>query len=93
MPANSLLHEPVRVTRPRDLQPLAVSLREAARLVGLSDSGLENLIDRGEGPKFLRAGHRRLFRIDALREWLVEREHAGQDQRGDTEISIQDMPP
>jgi excisionase family DNA binding protein len=64
----------LRIAKPRDLAPLAVNLQQAARLVGLSDTGLENLIKRGEGPRFSRLGNRRLFRVSGLERWLAERE-------------------
>jgi predicted DNA-binding transcriptional regulator AlpA len=64
------------VTNPRDLAPLAVNLQTAARLVGLSDTGLDNLIKQGKGPRFARLGARRLFRVAELERWLQEREGA-----------------
>jgi excisionase family DNA binding protein len=64
----------LRIAKPRDLAPLAVDLVTAARLVGVSDTHLENLIARGEGPRFARLGARRLFRVSELERWLAESE-------------------
>lgn len=65
---------PLSVAKPADLEPLAVSLQTAARLVGLSDTGLANLIKQGQGPRVARLGTRRLFRVAELDRWLQERE-------------------
>jgi excisionase family DNA binding protein len=65
---------PNAIAKPRDFPPHAVNLQTAARLVGLSDTGLDNLIKQGKGPRFARLGTRRLFRVAELERWLRERE-------------------
>lgn len=73
-PEDVIVRLVTRVAKPKDLQPLAVNLQTAARLCGISDTHLEKLIARGEGPRFARLGCRRLFRIRELERWLEERE-------------------
>ena len=62
---------PVVVAKPRDLVPLAVGLRDAARLLGVSDVHLKKFL--GEIPH-LRIGGRLLFRVASLDAWLAQRE-------------------
>jgi excisionase family DNA binding protein len=73
MPRESILIDPVHIAKPRDLTPLAVGLRDAARLLGVSESWLGQRAKAGEIPSVL-VGGRRLFVVESLRQWL-----AGQD--------------
>jgi hypothetical protein len=54
------------------LEPLAVRRHDAARLLGLSESGLRLLEQRGEAPPRRRAGRSVLYVIADLRRWLEE---------------------
>jgi excisionase family DNA binding protein len=76
------------VSKPEQLQPLAVDLQNAARLLGVSDSHLEKLVRAKNGPPITWLGARRLFRVASLERWLREREQADDaapDQAGATE--------
>lgn len=54
---------------------LAVRLRQAARMLGISPKTLWTLARRGGGPPHIRlpGGRALLFPIDGLRLWLTER--------------------
>ena len=61
---------------------LAVNLRQAAALLGVSDRTVWSLVQRREIPH-LRLGKRLLFRPESLRAWLCELERgAAPEQRG-----------
>lgn len=50
--------------------------REAAALIGLSESTLAKKRSAGDGPKFIRISRTRIaYRLSALMEWLDEREY------------------
>lgn len=51
------------------LEPLSVSVSEAARLLGVSRPTMYTLIDRPDFPAF-RIGCRTLVSVDGLREWV-----------------------
>lgn len=51
--------------------PIAVSVAEAARLVGISRAHLYSLIAKGEGPPAAMVGGRRLYRVADLDAWLA----------------------
>lgn len=54
-----------------DCAPLAVDTEGASRLTGIPVRSLEGMRLRGDGPKFSRAGKRRvLYLVADLREWL-----------------------
>jgi excisionase family DNA binding protein len=56
------------------IQPLAVKLRDAARLLGLSDRTVWSLIQRGEIPvRVIQHGRRRtyLFSVEELKRWAA----------------------
>lgn len=55
------------------LQPLAVGASEAERILGFGSRKLWSLTASGEIPH-VRVGRRVLYRVEALREWLAERE-------------------
>lgn len=80
MPANALLAEPIRIAKPRDIPPLAVGIRDAARLLGVSPAWLHPRAKAGEIPSAM-IGGRRLFRVAALEAFLAEREKAGSIER------------
>ncbi len=52
----------------------ALSVSEAAQAAGLGRATLYELFRSGEGPPTFRVGRRRLVRVEALREWLRQRE-------------------
>lgn len=58
---------------------LAVGMRDAARLTGLSPSSLYRLIAAGELLAF-RSGGRRLIRVAELQRYLADRERADNGQ-------------
>ena len=52
----------------------ALSVNDAARYIGVGRTHLYNLLSTGEGPPSFRAGKRRLFRKDALDQWMKVQE-------------------
>ena len=56
-----------------DLNPLAYSVPDAARLLGLSPRAIYNRIATGEIRSF-KVGPRRLISRDSLREFIANRE-------------------
>jgi hypothetical protein len=55
-------------------QPLLLTEREAARLLGLSPRFLQQRRYRGDGPKFVRASARTIrYRLEDLESWAEER--------------------
>lgn len=63
----------LEVVAPQTLPPLAVGMRDAARLIGLSPRRLQQLALAGEIPS-VKIDGRRLFRLATLDRWLAERE-------------------
>ena len=63
--------ETVRVTV---VEREALSMSEAAAAAGVSRTTLYQLLAAGGGPPTIRVGRRRLIRVEALREWLIQRE-------------------
>lgn len=65
---------------PRNRKPrppvLAVSLRDAAGVLGLSHRTIQGMVHRGELPSF-KVGNRRLLSIAELRRW-VDAQSVGQ---------------
>ncbi len=53
---------------------VSLSINEAAASAGISRGLLYALIRDGEGPRTLKLGRRRVVTIEALREWLRDRE-------------------
>ncbi|WP_422850733.1 helix-turn-helix domain-containing protein [Bifidobacterium pseudolongum] len=49
------------------------SSREAARIIGVSESTLRRWRDDGDDPPHILVGHRYKYEHDALREWLRDR--------------------
>jgi predicted DNA-binding transcriptional regulator AlpA len=55
-------------------QPLLLTEREAARLLGLSPRFLQQHRYRGDGPKFVRASARTIrYRLEDLEQWAEQR--------------------
>jgi predicted DNA-binding transcriptional regulator AlpA len=54
-------------------RPSVVSARDAARLVGLSESTLANLRLNGNGPVYCELGRRVVYRPADLEQWLQSR--------------------
>ena len=71
----NLLAHPVKITKPLDLVPLSVGLRDAARLLSVSESWLHTKAKAGQVPSAM-IGGRRLFVVDSLRSWLAAQEAA-----------------
>ncbi|MEM7778063.1 MAG: helix-turn-helix domain-containing protein [Pseudomonadota bacterium] len=62
----------------RDGSPIAVAPAEAARLANVGRTKIYEAIGSGELPS-LKIGRRRLIRVEALREWLLNAERATQE--------------
>jgi excisionase family DNA binding protein len=60
----------------RTIMPLSVDLRNAARLLGLSQRTVRNMARAGELPSVQPAGKggKLLFRVASLDQWLRDRE-------------------
>ncbi|MBX7167471.1 MAG: helix-turn-helix domain-containing protein [Pirellulales bacterium] len=58
-------------TRAEQHQPINVGLADAAVLLSISESQLHRLARRGVVPSLI-VGGRRLFSVDALREWVQQ---------------------
>jgi len=58
-----------------DTEPDAYSIDEFCRRNSLSRQFLYVLWDRGEGPRFMRVGTRRLISREAAAEWRRKMEH------------------
>lgn len=56
-------------------QPLAVDVRGAAQMIGLSPRSIQALIKAGELPSFT-VGRRRLLPVEGLRRWIESRTRA-----------------
>lgn len=54
---------------------IAVSIEEAAEMVGIGRSTLYGKLSAGELPS-MKIGKRRLIRVDALNAWVAEQEAA-----------------
>lgn len=63
-----------RRAAPNPVEPLALSVSEAASGAGLSKQTLYNLWAAGKGPAYIIVGVRRLVRREALVEWLRDLE-------------------
>ena len=61
---------------PTSIPPLAVGLPDAARLIGLSERTVRDLVRSGEIRAIQPGGHggKLLFRVAALDQWLIEME-------------------
>lgn len=71
----------IDVLAPQAVAPLAVGLRDAARLLGVSDRWLWSQSQAGAVP-CSSIGGRRLFRVAALEAWLRENETGRQPVEG-----------
>jgi excisionase family DNA binding protein len=71
--ADLLAPPPLKVRKADEIEPLAVSLKTAAKLIGVSDRHLHKLAVAGAIPSVY-VGNRRLFVVDSLRAWLREQE-------------------
>lgn len=58
------------------MEPLAVSLTEAARLLGVSRPTIYRYIHRTDFPAF-RLGRRTLVSVDGLRDWISKQAEEG----------------
>jgi predicted DNA-binding transcriptional regulator AlpA len=57
--------------------------RTAAARLGLSDSTMEKMRSRGDGPKFIRLTPKKVaYSVAALEEWLREREYRSTKEYG-----------
>ena len=65
------LTDAVIVKSEKEIEPLVVSLATAAKLLGCSDRHIRKQL--GTIPH-IRIGGRLLFRVDALRDWLIAQE-------------------
>jgi predicted DNA-binding transcriptional regulator AlpA len=57
-------------TNPLKRASLCLTTREAARIVGLSDSTLAKLRLNGNGPVYCKLGRRVVYRLSDLEQWL-----------------------
>ena len=55
------------------LEPLAVQVKEAARMLGLSVSTLNNKRQKGDSPPFYREGVSILYPVEGLKAYVAAR--------------------
>jgi predicted DNA-binding transcriptional regulator AlpA len=56
--------------------PIYLNTQQAAERIGLAKSTLDKMRVKGDGPRYLRAGSRKiLYSPDTLDAWLRQREH------------------
>ncbi len=69
-------HEPVTVSPAKSIPPLCVGIRQAARLLGISERTVWNLVGEGQLPYIQPGGKggKILFRVSSLEAWLGEHE-------------------
>lgn len=60
--------------------PLAVSVRGAAELLGVSRSMVYSLMQRADFPPGFKVGARTLFTADSLRDWVRRQEAKASDR-------------
>jgi excisionase family DNA binding protein len=77
-PQENAMNEPSTVGQPT-IEPLLVTVEEAARLLHIGRSMIYELMNRGEIPS-LRIGSARRIPVGALRAWIAAR--IGSDQLG-----------
>ncbi len=53
---------------------LALSVRDAARKIGISRSSMYEILNQGIGPATVKLGRRRVIRLQELDRWLAGRE-------------------
>lgn len=56
------------------VSPLAYSVKDFCKAVGISPRTFYLLQKRGDGPPTIRIGRRTLIRVEAAQGWLLERE-------------------
>ena len=64
------------MSRKEENQPIAYSVREFCKMVGISPRTFYTLRKRGAAPPLLRIGRRTLIRAAAIDLWLKKWEHA-----------------
>jgi len=68
----------------------ALSVSAAARYLGIGRVTLYNLIKTNTGPASLKIGKRRLFRRDALDQWMKVQERREMVNRAQREIAAEE---
>ena len=53
-----------------DICPIAISIPEAARRIGISRTTFWKIVKAGHGPPLLKVGGRTLVLVEALMSWL-----------------------
>jgi excisionase family DNA binding protein len=68
--------ESLTISLPESIPPLCVGTKEAARLIGLSERKVSDLVHAGKLPYVQPGGPggKILFRVEALRNWLTANE-------------------
>lgn len=74
------MHVPLSPSPSHDIERLAVSPAEAARIAGVGRTKLYEALGSG-ALRSLRIGRRRLITIEALRNWLAAAEEGASDAR------------
>jgi predicted DNA-binding transcriptional regulator AlpA len=65
---------PVAARAVEIVAPDTLKLATAAQKIGISESELRKLVNRGEGPPFVMIGRTMMFRQVTLETWLAKRE-------------------
>lgn len=69
----------LEIVKPQVLPPLSVGMRDCARLIGLSERRVSQLVAAGEIPH-VRIDRRILFRLATLDTWLTRHESGSSPQ-------------
>lgn len=56
--------------------PIFISSKEIARILGISKSGVFNLLKRGEFPVGIKVGRNRRWRLSEVEDWIASQEAA-----------------
>lgn len=59
------------------IEKMALSITEAAKLLGVSRPTMYTLVNRADFPSF-RVGSRRLIPVDGLRDWMAKQASGGE---------------
>ena len=70
-----------------------ITEKDAAAEIGISRSHLVNLRKRGEGPPYIKAGSRVLYRPESIDNWLMSSETSDPDVSDETEETAEEDTP
>lgn len=66
----------IETTSAKELTPLAYTVKEFCKVVGISARTFYTLREKRKAPPIIRLGRRTLIRVEAAQQWLKKREVA-----------------